>query len=418
MKEDFLQFIWRQQLFNHSDLYSKEGATIEIITAGTLNLDEGPDFFNSKILINDQLWGGNIEIHINGEDWYNHGHHINKKYNNTILHVVWSQEKETITEEGRIIPTIELKDRVEPHYLSSYKSLMRQTDTKPCDQFDLSKSQIHIFKEVESSVLDRIKTKISNTGLTNFTGDFPLGYFRLLIASFGFGVNSPAFSMISQLFPFKLIQKSTELQTESLLFGLASFLNKRPSTEHGQLLYAEWKFLSKKYNLTPIPFETWKFSKMRPSNSPYLRLAQLNSILRDFKYLYSNVNTEDLKLKSVISKFWISHYNLDSKRTRNISNKLPESLVKHIITNVNIPFKYLKAEYEGVEFDIEEVYSNLPFEDNRITRSFNLTIDKKSAFISQGLIQIHKTKCEHKKCLTCAIGAHIIRKGNVPVHTI
>ncbi len=55
MKEDFLQFIWRQQLFNHSDLFSKEGATIEIISAGTLNLDEGPDFFNSKILIHELL---------------------------------------------------------------------------------------------------------------------------------------------------------------------------------------------------------------------------------------------------------------------------------------------------------------------------------------------------------------------------
>ena len=58
------------------------------------NLNSGPDFLNAKIEINNQLWAGNVEIHINSSDWYQHNHETDENYDAVILHVVWNHDVE------------------------------------------------------------------------------------------------------------------------------------------------------------------------------------------------------------------------------------------------------------------------------------------------------------------------------------
>ena len=68
MIEDFLHYIWKFKLFNHQDLTTQTGEKIEIIKTGDHNFNAGPDFFNSKIKIDDTVWAGNVEIHIDSKD--------------------------------------------------------------------------------------------------------------------------------------------------------------------------------------------------------------------------------------------------------------------------------------------------------------------------------------------------------------
>ena len=74
MKEDFLHFIWKHQLLNVSKLVTSEGENISLISPGEHNENTGPDFFNAQLIIDNQRWAGNVEIHINSSDWYVHGH--------------------------------------------------------------------------------------------------------------------------------------------------------------------------------------------------------------------------------------------------------------------------------------------------------------------------------------------------------
>ena len=65
MNEEFLHYIWKHALFDRSALRTTEGKAIEVVHAGTHNHDAGPAFFNAKLRIDDTLWAGNVEGHIN-----------------------------------------------------------------------------------------------------------------------------------------------------------------------------------------------------------------------------------------------------------------------------------------------------------------------------------------------------------------
>ena len=54
MNEEFLQFVWKNQLYSNS-LYTKENRKIEVIDAGKLNSNSGPDFLNAKIKLGNTI---------------------------------------------------------------------------------------------------------------------------------------------------------------------------------------------------------------------------------------------------------------------------------------------------------------------------------------------------------------------------
>ncbi|MEI9957754.1 MAG: DUF2851 family protein [Ferruginibacter sp.] len=57
MTERLLQYLWQFQYFNASELTTAEGEPIQIIHTGMYNTNQGPDFIDAKIKINDTIWG-------------------------------------------------------------------------------------------------------------------------------------------------------------------------------------------------------------------------------------------------------------------------------------------------------------------------------------------------------------------------
>ena len=108
MKEQLLQFIWQFQYYNKSELLTDNGEYLQILRAGTLNKNQGPDFLDAQIKCGDTTLAGSIELHIKSSDWLNHKHSSDKNYNNVILHVVWENDKDLKLN----FPVLELKNRV------------------------------------------------------------------------------------------------------------------------------------------------------------------------------------------------------------------------------------------------------------------------------------------------------------------
>src|SRR5688500_3330275 len=127
MTERLLQFIWQFQYFNYADLHLTNGEKLDIIHPGQLNTNQGPDFTEARIRINDTIWIGNIELHITEDDWNKHAHASDPNYQNVILHVVW-EEADCATD----LPTLCLGDRVAKTLLKRYEQLLLEPAFVPC----------------------------------------------------------------------------------------------------------------------------------------------------------------------------------------------------------------------------------------------------------------------------------------------
>src|SRR5213593_2227855 len=106
--ERLIHCIWSEQLFRKT--LSVEGKSLNISSPGWWNLEAGPDFRNAEIFMGGVRFCGDVEIHLNSEDWYHHRHHQDPRYNNVILHVVlYESPRPCIRQDGAEVPQLEMR---------------------------------------------------------------------------------------------------------------------------------------------------------------------------------------------------------------------------------------------------------------------------------------------------------------------
>ncbi len=69
------------------NLNGKE-VSLLIIYPGEFSSNNGPDFQNACIKLNNKLLKGDVEFHLKAVDWFKHNHHLDPEYNNVVLHIV------------------------------------------------------------------------------------------------------------------------------------------------------------------------------------------------------------------------------------------------------------------------------------------------------------------------------------------
>ena len=129
--EDLLQFIWEKKYFDTSNLLTVCGKKIHIKDTGTKNNDQGPDFLNARIFIENTEWAGNIELHIKTSEWILHKHQDDNNYRNIILHVVWENNLLSFQQS----PVLELVNYISIDWLSRCQVLMNNNFNIPCISF-------------------------------------------------------------------------------------------------------------------------------------------------------------------------------------------------------------------------------------------------------------------------------------------
>ena len=107
MEED-LQYAWQHKLYPAAGLHDTAGNPVRVLSPGWINHDAGTDFFNAKIIIGQQEWIGNVEVHLKASDWYRHDHHHNPAYDPVILHVVEHADIVVTRPDGSPIPQFEI----------------------------------------------------------------------------------------------------------------------------------------------------------------------------------------------------------------------------------------------------------------------------------------------------------------------
>ncbi len=109
--ELLLQKIWFRGELARGGLTMRDGRRLEILQRGRWNRQGGPDFRNCHLRIGDSEYVGDVELHLNAEDWDTHGHASDPTYSEVVLHAVLfppAENYRTLAYDGREIPLLVL----------------------------------------------------------------------------------------------------------------------------------------------------------------------------------------------------------------------------------------------------------------------------------------------------------------------
>jgi hypothetical protein len=424
MQESFLHFIWQYQYFDKTDLKTIDDLSIQIIEQGLLNSNAGPDFNNSKVIIDNMEWRGSIEIHIKSSDWNIHQHQKDKAYNNVVLHVVWENDEDVLRQDGTLIPAMELKSRVDSTLLDRFQKFVNNPVVQiPCEHHFEKVSDILKISTLDKMGMERLDEKSSQIKdlLEANNGDWDETTYQLLAKNLGLKINSEPFHELSKSVPFKLLKKhnGSLLQLEALLFGMAGFLDDAISDEYHAILAKEYQFLKQKYQLDQkLNKFRWKLMRLRPANFPALRIAQLAAILHNKQFIFS-VFTSDISpreisqwLKQKPSIYWDTHYNFESESDGK-NPEIGQTTIDNIVINTIAPLLIAYGKQIDQQDYIDravDLLGTIKPEKNRITDIWDsISFKAKSAFDSQAQIQLFNNYCLKKQCLSCNIGTSILK---------
>ena len=423
MQEDFLHYIWKHKKFRFNNLETTTGESIVVTSVGQHNFNSGPDFFNAKIKVGDQLWAGNVEIHIKSSDWFLHSHEQDKAYDNVILHVVWEDDTEVFRKDNTPIPTLQLKDIVDVAMLNNYEKLFaKQNKWINCENDFPSTDDFVLTNWLERLYLERLerKSETINTLLVASKNDWESVFFKMLTKNFGLKVNGESFFSLGQSIDFSIIRKtqSNPHVLEAFLFGQAGLLKQDIENAYYLDLKNEYKFLKQKFGLQNNQVLPLQFFRLRPSNFPTIRLSQLANLYNKHQNLFSKVielnEVEDFYelFKVSTSDFWKTHYTFQ-KTSKTSIKTLSKSFVDLLLINTILPIKFCYAKQKGVEIDSEiiKIATAITSEKNNIISAFNnLKKVSKSSLDSQALIQLKTEYCDKNNCLKCAVGNQFLNR--------
>jgi Protein of unknown function (DUF2851). len=427
MKEEFLHYLWKNSLYDQDRLFDNEKNNILVLDPGEYNRDSGPDFFNARISIAGTIWAGNVEIHIKSSHFNMHGHQNDPAFNNVILHVVADNDKRVFNAKGEEILSTEIS--FDPNLYEKYTLLVNNPYIIACQEEIMKLDEILVHHWLNTLVIERLQIKTESIlKIFSETGrDWEETFYRVLTRYFGFRVNTEPFEMLATALPFRIIRKHSDniFQIEALLFGTAGLLEtglfkEALSDEYYRNLIKEFTVLSAKYSLQPLHGWLWKFSRLRPSNFPTVRLSQLAAMLSIAGGLFSKVlEAADIKkIKELFevsaSGYWDDHF-VFGKKSRNFTKNTGSQAADILLINAVIPMIFVYGQSRDCQDISERALSfleNVTPEENTITSEWKAAgINAHSAFYSQALIQLRNEYCKKRKCLDCRIGNKIISQG-------
>ena len=420
MTEEFLGYLWEFRLLN-TDLLTTSGEPVIILHPGTRNRDGGPDYVNARIRINNTLWAGNVEIHINSDDWFRHNHHLDKTYENVVLHVVFHHNPSSEYNLKVSIPTLVVEGQFAETIFTRYRYFQENPQWIPCR---------HLIHEIDPIIFNQWSTALSVERLVDRSRewknllesnklDWEETFYQGLAKDFGLKINVLPFELLAKSLPLKLVLKyqRNPFQLEAMAFGQSGMLNRHFTEEYPLLLKAEYEYLAQKHGLKPIESSQWKFLRLRPSGFPTLRIAQwavfLQHISTFFNLILKCGNIDEIMriLKVKAMEYWDQHY-LFEKLSPQRPKIIGTDTIQMLILNFAVPFLFFYGEEKQIDSVKEhslKILEELPGENNSVISQWKaLGMPSENALQTQALIQLKKNYCDKKKCLSCRIGARLL----------
>ena len=401
MPEIILHYIWEHCLWAGFAQQTTDGKPVEILSTGEHNRDAGPDYSHARVLIDGREWVGNIEIHVSSSDWIKHRHHLDKAYDNIILHVVRTADKPVYNSRGELIPQCELNYPGDRDYLSQLFASAQQMDSA-INRIGCAEQLIHdpgLITEGWRKTLLKKRLECKRASIERLLeitkGSWEHALYISLARNFGFHTNSLPFEQLAINTPLSYLQKhrNSLFQLTAMLMGQAGLIREKDTD-----LKKEYEFMRTKFGLTPIDASVWKHTRMRPQNSPELRIRQFAQLLYQSESLLSKI-LDTNEINDLVPLFAV--------------DKMGKSSIDILLINTVIPYKYAYAMYRQDSRKVEEameLMEKIPAENNTIVRQWRvLGQEVKNAADTQALLHLYQNYCQHHECINCEVGYQIFQ---------
>lgn len=347
-REEQIFELWAEHPFEGRTLYTASGQVLKILSPGVLNRDSGPDFSNTRIELDGQVWSGNVEIHVRASDWMRHGHTQDKAFRNVILHIVCVHDCKIFDDHGNVIPVLVLTDELIIH--ARIKRLKepygQEQEMKSGRQRQLNvQKTVGVLQSLESLGVERLERRSEEflRELTHLKGDMETLFQRHLFRRFGMRANSEPFQQLAHRVPGTIIrrQRSSITDLEAILFGQAALLPETATDGYAAELKYRYTNFRLKYNLEPMYVQAWKFMRMRPSNFPTVRISQLAMLLHREEHLFGRCMNKEIapeELRAILdvyaSDYWDDHYRFGVSSVHYIKQMGEETIDSILINSV------------------------------------------------------------------------------------
>jgi len=402
MPEILLHYIWEHCLWAGFKQQTTDGRRIEILSVGEHNRDAGPDYSHARIRIDGREWVGNIEIHVCSSDWLRHKHHLDKAYDTVILHVVRTADKPVYNSRGELIPQCELQYPSNKDYLTELFQTAQQMDSAQarigCAEQLLREPALLTEGWKKTLLRKRFECKRASIErlLTITKGSWEHALYISLARNFGFHTNSVPFEELAINTPLAYLQKHRNnlFQLTALLMGQAGLI------ADDEAMAKEYDFLRTKFGLTPLDASVWKNARLRPQNSPELRIRQFAQLLYQSEALLSKIlDTDDLK--ALVALFDVEH--------------MGKSSIDILLINTVLPYKYAYALHRNDTVQAEHalmLMDRIAPENNTIIRQWRILGQQvTSAADTQALLHLYQNYCQHHECINCEVGYKIFEQN-------
>lgn len=367
LTERHIQAMWFEQKY-FKNLTTSSGETIEVISPGIWNAEAGPDFLKAHLKIGSKEYHGDIEIHFVDENWHNHQHDTDDRYNSVILHIsLWKPKelKPLITKNGR------------PIILAHLESFLTLPHARIVQLIDLD---LYPYKKFVGSgkcarTLFRTLPDEKVTALFKGAADWRLSQKRAYLLAhseipavqlgtgmamaLGYKNNAESFLQLFLFLQSLKLSSENEYLTLAMLscgFFDAAYERKwKDSQKYCQLLE-----LSTTLPQQTIPRFKLVLNQIRPLNNPIRRLVFLSKFLsnlsldalhRRFIHVWQSqwphCKTKkawnDLRgvfcdaIPSFQDDYWNSHYDFESESRDQHLSLIGEDLKKEMLINTVLP---------------------------------------------------------------------------------
>jgi hypothetical protein len=285
--EQMLQAVWNEQAFPQDALRTEEGHAIEVVSPGWWNRQEGPDFQGAQLRFNGQLQNGDVEVHLHLAGWRAHGHHVDKRYDQVILHVVYDGKCSGVTastSEGRLVPTLRLAGLIAEPLGGEEGEPPFGAERGRCATLHESQGTGELRRFLELAGDWRILHKARGLGerIERVGGDQTI--YEATLYSCGFSQFKHQFRAIAQALPYERAAQLAQrdpLLLEAALLQIAGLLPESLPAEsnlpaHFERLHA---LRSGSLDGLRILFPNWTRVGVRPTNNPERRLAGVTRLV-------------------------------------------------------------------------------------------------------------------------------------------